>query len=72
MSEKTMKEEMLDDVKELRVQGRHLRDIGMPLLSHAAYRSARMRLRELQCRWDVAPCLCLQCRTRGDGACRPT
>ena len=60
------KEEMLSEVQSLRVQGRHLRDIGMPLLSHAAYRSARGALRSfrLQDPGCIALCYCNTCRVR--------
>ena len=53
----------IDEIRQLRDQGRHMRDIGMRQLMHLAYRSARVRLREMrQCFDTVAPCLCPDCR----------
>lgn len=46
-------------------QARHLRDIGYKGLSHAAYRSARTRLRELARREGPAPCYCGECKGPG-------
>ncbi len=51
--------QIIDEVMQLRVQGRHLREVGFDQLSHAAYRSARTHLRELRTgKNDPAPCLC--------------
>jgi hypothetical protein len=56
-------ENLIAIVKELRIQGRHLRDIGMPLLSHVAYRSAKTALRRFRLNNPncVALCYCKGC-----------
>jgi hypothetical protein len=52
------------EIVSIRTQARHFRDIGMKGLMHAAYRSARMRLRELRGERKITmpPCYCGECR----------
>ena len=38
----------VSEIVQLRMLGRHFRDIGMRLLMHAAYRSARSRVRSVR------------------------
>lgn len=39
-------QEIEKEFRELRMLARHFRDIGMPQLMHAAYRSARARIQD--------------------------
>lgn len=57
------------EVKQLRVQGKHCLDIGDKQLFHAAYRSARVRVRGLRFAKNnglraakIAPCFCARCK----------
>lgn len=54
----------MNEVRQLRIQGRFQRDLGNYQLMHAAYKSARSRVRALRTgnADAVAQCMCGKCK----------